>query len=280
MPPPQAGRALVPGDTLAGYRLEALLGEGAMGYVFRATRSADGLEVALKVVKDALVSDETHRRRFLHEARAAGAVEHPNLVGVVDAGEVEGRQYLAMRYLDGTTLEQRIKDRTVLGVQETLQLAEEIGGALDALHAAGLVHRDVKTSNILIDSEGVAALTDFGLAKGKGYTLLTAPGGILGTLDYMSPERIRGEAGTPAGDVYALGCVVVEALTGKPPFGGKSMMEAAFAHLEEPPQNPALARDELKAVLGEAVLTALAKQPEERPSAIDYVYALQSAAAR
>ena len=277
---PQGGSDLAPGDTLGGYRLEAQLGEGAMGCVFRATRLADQVPVALKVVKDELSSDETHRRRFLHEARAAAEIDHPNLVGVIDAGEADGRQYLAMRYHDGTTLEQRIADRGVLAVDETLRLATEIGGALDALHSAGLVHRDVKASNIMLDRDGTAALTDFGLAKGAGYSVLTTPGGMVGTLDYLAPERIRGETGAPAGDVYALGCVLVEALTGRTPFQGKGMMEVAFAHLEEAPPDPSVARDEVPAALGQAVLTALAKHAPERPSAREYVAALRSAAAR
>lgn len=275
---PQAGTGLTPGDTVAGYRVDALLGEGAMGSVFRATRLADGATVALKVIKEGLTEDATHQRRFMHEARAAAAIEHPHLVGVLDAGESDGRRYLAMRYLEGTTLEQRIADTGALSVRETLRLATEIGGALAALHAAGLVHRDIKASNVLIDREGAAALADFGLAKGEGYSVLTVPGRIVGTIDYLAPERIRGEVGTPAGDVYAFGCLLFEALTRAPPFAGKSMMEVAFAHLEEQPRNPAEDYGDVPVAFGEAVLLALAKAPDDRPSVSEYVAALKSAA--
>lgn len=248
-----------------------------MGSVFRATRLHDDHTVALKVVKDDLVADETYRRRFLHEARAAAEIEHPHLVGVLEAGEADGRQFLAMRFLDGTTLEERLRDRGPLSVAEVVRLGTEIGGALGALHDAGLVHRDVKAANILVDRDGAAALTDFGLAKGSGYSVLTTPGSILGTLDYLAPERIRGENATAASDVYALGCVVVEALTGHPPFAGKSMLEVGFAHLEEEPGDPCAQRDDAPAALGPAALTALVKSPSDRPSAQVYADGLRSA---
>lgn len=273
----QGGSDLGPGATLAGYRIDALLGEGAMGSVFRATRLHDEHTVALKVVRDDLVADETYRRRFLHEARAAAEIEHPHLIGVLEAGEADGRQFLAMRFLDGSTLEERLRDRGTLSVGEVVRLGTEIGGALGALHEAGLVHRDVKAANILLDRDGAAALTDFGLAKGSGYSMLTMPGSVVGTLDYLAPERIRGEEATAASDVYALGCVVVEALTGLPPFGGKSMMEVGFAHLEEPPADPCVARADAPSALGPAILAALAKSPADRPSAQTFADGLRSA---
>ncbi len=254
------------GESLGPYRIDSRIGEGGMGCVFRATRAGDDVPVALKVVKVELASDTLYRRRFLHESRAAAAVSHPHLVDVIDAGEVDGRQYLAMRYMDGPTLEDRIRDRGPLTVAETLRLAAEIGGALDALHAVGLMHRDIKASNILLADDGAAALTDFGLAKGSDYDALTRPGQVVGTLDYLAPERIRGEPATAATDVYALACVVVECLTGKPPFGAKGPMMVAFAHLEEEPPDPRELRPELPAALGPAVNSALAKDAADRPA--------------
>jgi serine/threonine protein kinase len=270
--------ALAPGDTIAGYRVEAQLGEGAMGCVFRAVRLADQQVVALKVVREDLAQDETHRRRFVHEARAAAEIDHPNLVAVIDAGETEGRQYLAMRYLDGVPLERHIEERGVLPIAEVVRLASEMGGALAALHAAGLVHRDVKASNILIGADGTFALTDFGLARGAGYSALTKPGSIVGTLDYLAPERIRGDEGTPAGDVYALGCVVFEALIGRTPFGGRGMLQVGFGHLGEPPPDPAEERADVPDAFGKAVLRALEKAPDDRPAADEYAAALRAAA--
>lgn len=252
------------GDTLGDFRIEALLGEGAMGCVFRARR--DGQPVALKIVRLELADDERYRQRFLHEARAAAEVQHAHLVDVLEAGEADGRQYLAMRFVEGMALEQRISDRGVLELESAVELGTQIGGALDALHAVGLIHRDVKSSNVMVDRDGAAALTDFGLAKGTGYASLTQPGQIVGTLDYLAPERIRGEPATPASDIYGLGCVVYECVAGRPPFAAKGAMEVAFAHLEEQPRDPCAQRPEAPAGLAGAVVAALAKEPAARPA--------------
>ena len=270
------------GDTLGEYRIEEQLGEGAMGCVYRARREGSDEVVALKVVRVELAADDRYRQRFLHEARAASEVAHRHLVKVLDAGEVEGRQYLAMRFVRGRMLEQHITDDGPMPVEEIVRIASEIGGALDALHAVGLIHRDIKASNILLDEDagGAAALTDFGLAKGTGYAELTRPGQIVGTLDYLAPERIRGEQASPASDIYALGCVVYECVAGLPPFGSKGMMEVAFAHLEEEPADPCLNRPDLPSGFGVAVNTALAKDPAERPrTANAYTDLLRAASA-
>ena len=253
------------GDQLGDYRIAEQLGEGAMGCVFRAHRAGSDESVALKVVRMELAADDRYRQRFLHEARAASAVEHRHLVDVIDAGEVDGRQYLAMRFVGGLQLEQHVKRHSPMPVSEIVRIAEEIGGALDALHEVGLIHRDIKPSNILLDDAGVSALTDFGLAKGTGYAELTRPGQILGTMDYLAPERIRGEHATPASDIYGLGCVIYECVTGAPPFGSKGMMAVAFAHLEEEPADPSASRKDLPAGFGAAVNAALVKDPASRP---------------
>ncbi len=270
------------GDTLGDYRIEEQLGEGAMGCVFRARREGSDEVVALKVVRLELAADDRYRQRFLHEARAASEVEHRHLVKVLDAGEVEGRQYLAMRFVRGRMLEEHVADDGAMPVDEIVRIASEIGGALDALHAVGLIHRDIKASNIMLDedADGAAALTDFGLAKGTGYAELTRPGQIVGTMDYLAPERIRGEQASAASDIYALGCVVYECVAGLPPFGSKGMMEVAFAHLEEEPADPCANRPDLPAGFGAAVNAALAKDPEDRPvTAKAYTDLLRAASA-
>jgi serine/threonine protein kinase len=254
---------LQPGDSLGPYRLEELLGEGAMGIVYRAVR--DGDTVALKVLKQRLSSDDVFRRRFEHEARIAAEVEHKHLVPILEAGQVDGRQYLASRYVPGRSLAQRIDDASPLPLEDVLALVADVASGLDALHRQGLVHRDVKPSNIVLDEHGLAALTDFGLAKGPAYTILTKPGQVMGTLDYLAPELIRGEEATPATDIYALGCVIFECLTGEPPFAGMSLFEVGSAHLSAEPPDPCARVPDPPPGLGWAAQRALAKDPGERP---------------
>ena len=255
-------RELEAGDIFGEYRVEERLGEGAMGTVYRAIRDMETTPVALKLVKSEFATDGLYRQRFLHEARAASEVTHPNLVDVVDAGEVEGRQYLAMRLVSGRALDEIVKAGERLDPQTAATIATQIGDALDALHAKGVVHRDVKAANIIVQDDGSAALTDFGLAKGTGYAGLTAVGQIVGTIEYLAPERIIGQEAAPASDLYALGCVIYESVVGKTPFAGKGPMGTAFGHLEEQP--PPI--EDAPAPFAAAVLVALAKDPAERPA--------------
>jgi serine/threonine-protein kinase len=263
---------LAAGDTLGDYVLEERLGEGGMGLVFRAQRTSDGETVAVKVMKLDLLDDETSRRRFLHEARAAADVRHQCLVPIHDVGEVEGRLFIVVAYVAGPALDVRIRDEGTLTPAETVVVAHGIGSALDALHERGIVHRDVKASNVLLD-DGTPMLTDFGLAKGSSYTVLTQPGQVLGTLEYMAPELIKGAPATPASDIYALGCLVYQCVAGKTPFGDRSVFEVGIAHLDEEPAPPGD-----RPILAEAVLTALRKEPSERPaSGTEYAAAVERA---
>ncbi len=247
-----------------------------MGLVFRAVRNG-GDVVALKVLKHELGEDAVFKQRFGQEARAAAEVEHPGLVPIIEAGEAEGRPYLAVRYAEGGTLEERIEDGGPFSLEETLRLADQLAAGLDALHGAGLVHRDVKASNVVFDVDGNGMLTDFGLARGPAYTVLTRPGQVVGTLDYLAPELVRGDRAGPASDVYALGCTVYECLTGVTPFHEKKLFEIGLAHLEEAPPDPAAARPEVGPELGRAVLAALEKDPARRPqSAGAYASLLRS----
>jgi serine/threonine-protein kinase len=268
-----------PGQRLGPYRLEEPLGEGAVGLVYRATRVADGAVVALKVLRPRLSADREFVQRFLHEARAAQEAESRHLVPIVDAGEADGRHYLAASFVAGSSLERRIEAAGPLPIEDVVRVVAHVAAGLDALHRHKLIHRDVKPSNILLDEQGGAALTDFGLAKGPAYTVLTKPGQLMGTLDYMAPELIRGEEATPATDLYALGGVAFECLAGTAPFGHRGLLEVATAHLEEEPPDPCAGRPDAPAGLSWAALQALAKDPAARPpTAIAYAHLLRAAA--
>ncbi len=264
------GAELKPGDTLGSYRLDELLGEGGMGLVFKATRESDGAVVALKVMRFELIEDPVFGRRFEQEARAAAEVSEPHLVPVLEAGQADGRRFLASKYIDGKTLDEMLDDGP-LDLADTAKYTQHVAAGLQALHEAGIVHRDLKPSNIIIDSSGTAMLTDFGLAKGRAYTVLTKPGQVMGTLDYLAPELIKGEQASPATDIYALGCTVYECVAGQPPFADKEGIQVGLAHVAEPPPPLSEFRDDLSPDFAAAVLSALAKDPAERPqTAVEY----------
>jgi serine/threonine-protein kinase len=271
--------ALEPGNRLGAYRLEERLGEGGMGVVFRAIKEPEGDEVALKVLRAELSADETFRRRFVHEARAAGEVRHKHLVPITDAGEAEGRPYLAVAFVHGSTLESRLSHQGPLPIADIVRVVAHVASGLDALHAAGIVHRDVKPSNVILDEAGSANLTDFGLAKGRAYTVLTKPGMVMGTLDYLAPEMLRGTEATAASDIYALGCLTYECTAGRAPFADKSMFDLASAHLNIEPADPCANRSDAPEGLSWAILQALAKEPEKRPpTATAYAHLISFAA--
>ncbi len=266
------------GDRVGSYRIESLLAVGGMGRVYYAVDDAGG-EVALKTIKEKLAQDRIFRRRFDREVRIAEQIVHPHLVPLVEAGEHHGIPYLAQRFVRGGSLAQKIEAHGPLAVDSTLARALAIAGGLDALHRAGLVHRDVKPANILLDEDGVAYLTDFGLAKDSQGSMLTAPGQALGSLDYMAPEQIRSQGIGAATDIYGLGCVICECLTGKPPFADREGLSVMWAHLQDPAPNPCSRRPELPDPLGAAILRGLEKASEKRPStATEYVLSLYAAA--
>ena len=262
--------ALTAGTKVGRYRIEELVGQGGMGSVYRAVSELSGETVALKLMKPELAGDEL-KRRFDHEARAASEVKHSHLVPLLDYGQADGRRYIAMRYVAGRSLQQRIEAEGPLPVPDVVRIAAEVGSGLDALHEHGLVHRDVKTANVMLDRDGSASLTDFGLAKGPGFSALTRPGRVLGTLDYAAPEVLRGEPAGPLSDIYALGCVVYESLSGNAPFRGNSMFELGMAVLADTPPDPCAHRGDAPQQLSSTVLLALAKDPAARPqTAIAY----------
>jgi serine/threonine protein kinase len=259
--------SLAVGGRLGSYVLEEPLGSGAMGAVYLARRDADGARVALKVMQPELAHDPVYRRRFTLEGRVAASVRHPHLVPVLEVGEADGRAFMASAFIAGSTLGGQIERAGRLDVESVVRLAGELAGALDALHAAGILHRDVKPSNILLDEQGKALLTDFGSCKTETTTrALTRPGEVLGTLDYLAPELVAGRPALPASDVYSLGAVLYEALTGTPPFGGRPWLQVGMAHLHEPPPDASAARADVPGGVAFALTLALAKEPADRPT--------------
>jgi serine/threonine protein kinase len=254
------------GERLGPYRLLALLGQGQMGLVFRAQREADGESVALKILRDELAEDELYRRRFEREARIASELVNKHVVPVVDFGEADGRLYIAALYVRGVSLSTRIASEGVLSLGEALRLVTDLADALEALHAGGLVHRDVKPANVMVDEGGGAALTDFGLARSIADTVLTKSGVVVGTVDYLAPELIRGQQADHSSDVYALGCVLYECLAGAPPFAEKAFVETLLAHVQDEPRDLTELRADVPENVSWTVLKALAKDPAQRPA--------------
>jgi serine/threonine protein kinase len=252
------------GDTFGEYRIEDELGEGGMGYVFRAT-APGGSEVALKIVKPEMARDAVLRKRFAREAQIASTVKHPHVVPVLDSGEQDGLPYMAQQFIRGGSLDDRIKNSGPLDLETAIAVCTAVATGLDALHEAGLVHRDVKPANILLDEQGTAYIADFGLAKDRQASVLTKAGQTLGSMDYMAPEQIRGEDVTAASDVYALGCVMFECMAGTPPFADRTGMRILWAHLQEDPPDPLGARKDVPADVSWAITRALEKEPEKRP---------------
>ncbi len=266
-----------PGDNVGPYRITRIIGRGRMGVVFEGV--ADGGEpVAVKVVTTELSQDEVFVRRFKREVAAAQKITHPNVVPVLDAGEEHGLPYLVQRLIPGGSLHERIERSGRLDLPTTIRLLTGPAEGIDALHASGLVHRDIKPGNILLDGD-MAYVSDFGLAKDSQASNLTRPGQALGSLDYMAPEQIRGEDVSAATDIYAMGCMIQECLTGTPPFGGRPSMRVLFAHLQEDPPDLSESRPEISAAVSKAINKALEKEPEDRPaSAAGYVQAIARAA--
>jgi serine/threonine protein kinase len=252
------------GDSVGRWRLENMLGEGGMGRVYRAVDAA-GSQAAVKIVKAELARDDIFRRRFDREAKVAQRVEHPHVVPVIEAGEQDGIPYLAQVFIEGGSLEDRIKRETRLPLADTVRICTAVASGLDAMHVQGLIHRDVKPANILLGDDGTPFIADFGLAKDRDASVLTQAGQALGSMDYMAPEQIRGEEVSAQTDVYALGCVMFECLNGRPPFADRQGMRILWAHLQEEPPDPLADRTDVPADVGWALARALEKEPEQRP---------------
>ena len=255
---------------LASYRIERLLGRGGMGEVYLAEDLRLKRRVALKVLSAEFANDEAFRERFLVESELAASLDHPNVIPIYEADEAAGYLFIAMRYVDGTDLKERLRQGP-LAPADAIDLLSQVASALDMAHERGLVHRDVKPSNVLVapgagvDGKDHAYLADFGLTRRlTDAGSLSDDGQLLGTVDYVAPEQIEGGEIDGRTDLYSLGCLLVECLTGEPPFEGRSDIEILFAHLEADPPVVSRRRPEFPSAIDAVVAKALAKEPADR----------------
>jgi serine/threonine-protein kinase len=253
------------GTTLNGrYRLEARIGAGGMSTVYRAFDETLQRQVAIKLMNREVASDSDQLERFRREARAVAQLSHPHIVGIIDAGEDENRPYIVFEYVEGETLKERIRRCGRLPIAESVAYGIEIARALGAAHARHIVHRDVKPQNVLIDEEGSAKVTDFGIARTRDEEGLTADGRVLGTTDYVSPEQALGHHVTGQSDLYSLGIVMYEMLTGEVPFKGDNQVAVAMKHVREALPDVQYKRPEVSAALASVIDRATAKRQEDR----------------
>ncbi|MDQ4048269.1 MAG: serine/threonine protein kinase, partial [Actinomycetota bacterium] len=259
---------LHPGQTIAGYRIEAVAGRGGMGIVYRATTVKRGRTVALKLIAPDLAADEGFRERLRRESKLLASIDHPNVIAFYEAGEVDGQLFISMRYVDGMDLRWLIGEQRRLAPERAARIVAQVAAGLDAAHARGLVHRDVKPANVLIerrDGSERAYLSDFGLTKEVNLsTAITRSGRWVGTLDYVAPEQIEGRRVDARADVYALGCVLFQTLTGRVPYVRESDAAKLWAHLHDTPPSVCQLRSELPPEMDGAIARAMAKDPAQR----------------
>jgi Protein kinase domain len=273
---------LADGDEFAGYRIERRLGRGGMGVLYLALEPGLQRRVALKLIAPEAAADEVFAQRFAEESRIAASIEHPNVVPIYAAGEEDGVPFIAMRYVAGSDLGRRLSREGRLEPADAVALIAQVGNGLDAIHAAGLVHRDVKPANVLLSDgagAGHAYITDFGVARNVATNSgLTQTGRFVGTLDYVAPEQISGATVDARVDVYALGCLLFKLLTGEVPFPRDGEAARLYAHLNDPPPAPSLYVPKVSMALDDVVVRAMSKQPDDRyPSAGDLGRAAEAA---
>ena len=245
------------------YELESRIAVGGMGEVWQATDTVIGRHVAIKILKDEFLGDPGFLERFRAEARHAALVNHEGIANVYDYGEEDGSAYLVMELVPGEPLSSIIEREKTLSIDRVLDIVGQTAAALQAAHAAGLVHRDIKPGNMLITPEGRVKITDFGIARIADQVPLTATGQVMGTVQYLSPEQASGHAASPSTDVYSLGIVAYECLTGKRPFSGESQVAIAMSHINDaPPPLP----DTIAEPVRNLVMSCIAKRPDARPA--------------
>jgi len=267
--PPPNGYAFDTGQIVAQrYRIQRLIGKGGMGAVYLADDEVLHELVALKVISSSFASDEQAMvARFRREASAARKVSSPSVIRIHDLGEARpGLLYLSMEYFAGRTLAEVITQRGIVPMKDALDMLGQIANGLEAAHQAGVIHRDLKPSNVLVGERGTIKIIDFGLATTQMADGLTATGAILGTPHYMAPEQLRGKGIDARSDIYALGALAYHLVCGRPPFSGDNAIAIGFAHLSEVPTPPRQLRKDVPEKLEAAILAALAKSPDDRPS--------------
>jgi serine/threonine protein kinase len=284
MPDHHAWSELAAGDEFAGYRIEGRLGRGGMGLLYLAVEPGLERRVALKLIAPEAAAEEVFAKRFAEESRIAASIEHPNVVPIYRAGEQDGVPWIAMRYVAGSDLARKIEREGRLSPGDAVRLISQVGNGLDAIHAAGLVHRDVKPANVLVSAEhGTehAYITDFGVARNVATRSgLTQTGRFVGTIDYVAPEQISGGRVDARADVYALGCLLYKALTGEVPFPREAEAARLYAHLNDPPPAPSTLAAAVPMALDDVVARAMEKEPGDRyPSAGDLGRAAEAALA-
>ncbi|SDN34966.1 serine/threonine protein kinase [Actinomyces ruminicola] len=252
-----------PGLELQGrYQLVERIALGGMGEVWRATDLRSGRAVAAKILRPELAGDEIFLSRLRAEAANSRGLRHPNLAVVLDSGERRGSGWIVMELVQGRALSDILDERGTMAPEEILPILAQVARALQVVHDSGVVHRDIKPSNILINREGLAKLTDFGISMGVNQRPMTATGMVMGTAQYLAPEQAMGNMATPSGDLYALGVIAYEALAGHRPFTGSTQVDIAFAHVNQPvPPLP----DHLPPEVREVVMELLSKKPADRP---------------
>ena len=251
------------GTTFGKYNITRLLGKGGGGVVYEAYDTGKGRTVALKILAEEFSNDVTFRTRFQRESQAAAILQEPHVIPIHDWGEIDGSLYIDMRLVQGQTLLELIA-KGPLTPSRAVAIISQVGAALDAAHAEGLIHRDVKPQNIIVTPADFVYLVDFGIAEARGDSRLTTAGTRIGTLNYMAPERFNDEVTTPAADVYSLACVLYESLTGDAPFAADSLEHLVAAHIAMPPPRPSVANPRVPAALDEVVARGMAKYPDDR----------------
>jgi serine/threonine protein kinase len=248
---------------LGEYRIEGIVGVGRMGVVYLAIDRTSGRAVALKVLREDVAIDPVYRERFRREGTLLASLNHPHVLPIFGMGEIDGEIYIATRLVSATLRNAIIGGPIAL--DNAVKVLSCVASALDAAHAAGIVHRDVKPANVLIDPGPQVYLGDFGLARDPEGEALTAPGQVLGTIDYMAPELLDGEGVGPATDIYGLACLTVETLTGAVPYPRDTDAAVMYAHIVDPPPKVSERRADLPAALDEVIEIGMAKDPDDRP---------------
>jgi len=251
------------------YELEELVGTGGMSSVFKARDRLLERSVALKILHEHYLSDPDYVERFRREARAVAQLAHPNIVTVIDRGEQDGRQFIVFEYVDGENLKQLVSREGALPVREAVELAVQVARALGYAHERGIVHRDVKPQNVILNEDGRAKVTDFGIARSVDVDGVTQTGTVLGTSDYIAPEQAQGQPVDAHTDVYSLGVVLYELLTGELPFRGEGFVAVAMQHVNEPAPSVLERRGDVPPRLALVIERAMAKRPEDRHGSMD-----------